>query len=81
MENGSRKRSHGVRRLFSSENHESSSSVRTVVECFDFKTGKAWHKDGVEGNTVASPSIAGGLVIVGSSKPEQLRQFVVETKV
>jgi outer membrane protein assembly factor BamB len=47
-------------------------SSNGVVECFDFKTGKKlWYKDGVEGNTVASPSLAGGLVIVGSSKPEQ----------
>ena len=46
-------------------------SSNGVVECMDFKTGKKlWSKDGLEGNTVASPSIAGDLLIVGSSKPE-----------
>ena len=43
-----------------------------MVECFDFKTGrKLWSKEGIEGNTVASPTISDDKVIVGSSKPNQ----------
>lgn len=47
-------------------------SSNGVVECFDFKTGrKLWSKEGIEGNTVASPTISDDKVIVGSSKPNQ----------
>ena len=47
-------------------------SSNGVVECFDFKTGqKIWSKEGIEGNTVASPTISNDKVIVGSSKPNQ----------
>lgn len=47
-------------------------SSNGVVECFNFKTGlKIWSKEGIEGNTVASPTISKDLVIVGSSKPAQ----------
>ena len=30
-----------------------------------------WKKDGLEGNTVASPAFNENLVVVGSSKPDQ----------
>ena len=51
-------------------------SSNGVVECIDFKSGKMlWQKDGVEGNTVASPTLSKDLVIVGSSKPAQTMAF------
>ncbi len=47
-------------------------SSNGVVECFNFKTGqKIWSKEGIEGNTVASPTVSNDKVIVGSSKPNQ----------
>ena len=47
-------------------------SSNGVVECFDFKNGqKIWAKEGFDGNTVASPTFAKNLLVIGSSKPEQ----------
>ena len=47
-------------------------SSNGVVEAYDFGSGeKRWERKEVEGNTVASPSLAGDLVIVGSSAPGQ----------
>jgi outer membrane protein assembly factor BamB len=43
-----------------------------VVEAIDFEKGKKlWEKEGVEGNTVASPTLTDQLVIIGSSKKDQ----------
>jgi outer membrane protein assembly factor BamB len=39
------------------------------VDAFDEATGEAvWFVDGLKGNTVPSPSVAGGLVVIGSSE-------------
>lgn len=44
-------------------------SSNGVVEAYDFSNGnKLWSYDGVEGNTVASPTLSEDLVIIGSSK-------------
>jgi outer membrane protein assembly factor BamB len=41
-----------------------------IVVALDAATGKPlWGVEGLKGNTVASPSIAGGLAIIGSSEP------------
>ncbi len=40
-----------------------------MAGAFDVKTGKpVWEVDGLKGNTVASPTVAGELVLVGSSE-------------
>lgn len=47
-------------------------SSNGMLEEFDFRTGKRrWHVDGLTGNTVASATAAGNLVIVGSSAKGQ----------
>ena len=51
-------------------------SSNGIVEAYDFRTGKRiWMHDGIEGNTVASPSLSDDLVIIGSSKPGQTAAF------
>ncbi len=51
-------------------------SSNGVVECFNFKNGlKIWSKDGIEGNTVASPTYDSNLLVIGSSKPDHTRAF------
>jgi len=51
-------------------------SSNGVVECFNFKSGlKIWSKDGIEGNTVASPTYDSNLLVIGSSKPNHTRAF------
>ena len=51
-------------------------SSNGVVECYDFKTGeRIWYKEGVEGNTVASPTYGKDLLVIGSSKPDQTVAF------
>ena len=47
-------------------------SSNGVVEAIDFEKGeKLWEKEGIEGNTVASPTLTDQLVIIGSSKKDQ----------
>ena len=51
-------------------------SSNGVVECYNFETGvKIWGKGGIEGNTVASPTYSGDLLVVGSSKPDHTKAF------
>lgn len=46
-------------------------SSNGVVEAYALADGKRlWWIEGIEGNTVASPSVAGDLVVVGSSAPK-----------
>jgi outer membrane protein assembly factor BamB len=46
-------------------------SSNGTVEAFDLKDGSPlWQVDGLTGNTVASPSTGGGLVVVGSSEKD-----------
>ena len=47
-------------------------SSNGIVEAYDFTNGKQlWQLDGIEKNTVASPTITEKFVIVGSSEPKQ----------
>ncbi len=47
-------------------------SSNGIVEAIDFEKGeKLWEKNGIEGNTVASPTLTDKLVIIGSSKIDQ----------
>jgi outer membrane protein assembly factor BamB len=47
-------------------------SSNGIAEGYDFLTGKLlWEKKGLEGNTVASPSLGKNLVVIGSSSPGQ----------
>lgn len=47
-------------------------SSNGVAEAYDFLTGKRlWSHEGVEGNTVASPTVTEELVLIGSSAPGQ----------
>jgi N-acetylneuraminic acid mutarotase len=47
-------------------------SSNGVVEAIDFEKGeKIWEKEGIEGNTVASPTLTDQLVIIGSSAKDQ----------
>ena len=56
-------------------------SSNGIVEACDFLTGKRiWMRNGVQGNTVASPSFSEKLVIVGSSAPGQTSAFVKNSK-
>ena len=49
-------------------------SSNGVVECFNFKNGlKISSKEGIEGNTVASPTYNGDLLVIGSSKPDHTK--------
>jgi len=51
-------------------------SSNGIVEAYDFLSGdRTWMRSGLEGNTVASPSLSDDLVIVGSSKPGQSAAF------
>ena len=51
-------------------------SSNGVVECFNFKNGlKISSKEGIEGNTVASPTYNGDLLVIGSSKPDHTKAF------
>lgn len=43
-------------------------SSNGIMEAYNFMNGKRlWEKDGIEGNTVASPTLTGALAIIGSS--------------
>ena len=47
-------------------------SSNGIVEAYNFQNGeKLWEKEGIEGNTVASPTLTQDLVIIGSSVPKQ----------
>lgn len=47
-------------------------SSNGIVEAYDFRSGKRlWSHEGVEGNTVASPTVTKELVLIGSSVPGQ----------
>jgi outer membrane protein assembly factor BamB len=47
-------------------------SSNGIVESYDFLAGKRlWKREGIEGNTVASPSFTDDLTIIGSSTPGQ----------
>ena len=54
-------------------------SSNGVLEAYDFSTGKnLWRREGIEGNTVASPAVANGLVMIGSSVRDNC--FAVDRK-
>ncbi|MBG30922.1 MAG: hypothetical protein CMI31_13125 [Opitutae bacterium] len=47
-------------------------SSNGIAEAYDFTSGKRfWSKEGIEGNTVASPTLTDEFVIIGSSAPDQ----------
>ena len=47
-------------------------SSNGIVEAYAFDTGKQiWKMEGIEGNTVASPTVTENYVIIGSSAPDQ----------
>lgn len=47
-------------------------SSNGIVEAIDFENGKKlWEQEGIEGNTVASPTFTKDFVIIGSSKKDQ----------
>ena len=51
-------------------------SSNGIVEAIDFDKGeKLWEKEGIEGNTVASPTLTDDLVIIGSSAKDQCLAF------
>ena len=54
-------------------------SSNGVAESFDAITGEQdWVFEGIDGNTVASPSAGGGVVIVGSSKKGECRAIPLD---
>ncbi len=56
-------------------------SSNGIAEVYHAQTGELlWHLDGIEKNTVASPTIAGDLMIIGSSEKTQSRALHTDPK-
>ncbi|MEM6279329.1 MAG: PQQ-binding-like beta-propeller repeat protein [Verrucomicrobiota bacterium] len=54
-------------------------SSNGIVESYDAESGeRLWYFEGVDGNTVSSPTVAEDLVIIGSSKKRESRAFALD---